>query len=312
MRIRPFKTLASPPKTEELCAATIGFFDGVHKGHRFLIEQLKELAADEGLPAAVITFRQHPQSLVQAGYKPALLNTPDEKLSLLSGLGIDICYLSDFTKELSQLGAQEFISGVLCRKLGVRQLLIGYDHRFGKNRAESFAHYVAYGRDCGLKVVQAKELPGFAEHVGSTFIRNLLAEGRMEEANRLLTYNYSLEGGVAEGNKLGREIGFPTANLDINDKNKIIPKDGVYAAWVHAGTEKYKGMVYIGKRPTVLAGGERRIEAHILDFSGDLYGKMLRLEFVNFLREDQTFKDLSGLKKQLCIDMGNTMHALMR
>lgn len=291
------------------CAA-IGFFDGVHLGHRFLIKQLKELAASESLPSAIITFRQHPRSVLQAGYQPALLTAPDEKLGLLSALGIDFCHLIDFTKELSQLSARDFIADILCKKLCLKQLLVGYDHRFGKNRAESFSDYVKYGRDYGLKVVRALELPGFAGHVGSTLIRKLLIEGRTEEANRLLSYNYSMEGKVVEGNQLGRKIGFPTANLDLNDKRKVIPKEGIYAVWVHIGTAKYRGMAYIGKRPTVVPDDEQRTEVHILDFSGDLYGTTLRLEFVKFLREDRTFNGLSGLKKQLLIDKGNTVDAL--
>ncbi|GHT66382.1 riboflavin biosynthesis protein [Bacteroidia bacterium] len=292
-------------------AATIGFFDGVHSGHRFLIKQLKDLADSEGLPSAVITFRQHPQSILQAGYKPELLCTLEEKISLLSSLDIDFCYLIDFSKELSQLSARAFISNILRKELNVKQLLIGYDHRFGKNRAEGFSDYVKYGQDYGLKVVQALELPSFVGHVSSTLIRNNLTAGNPEEANRLLSYNYSLEGKVIEGNKLGREIGFPTANIEINDKNKVIPKEGIYAASVHLGTEKYQGMAYIGKRPTIVSNGEQRIEVHIFDFSEDIYGKTLRLEFVKFLREDITFNGLSELKEQLFIDKENTIAAFL-
>jgi riboflavin kinase/FMN adenylyltransferase len=291
-------------------AATVGFFDGVHSGHRFLIEQLKNLADSKRLPSVVITFRQHPQSVLQTDYKPELLCTLDEKISLLSSLDIDFCYLIDFSKELSQLSASAFISDILRKKLGVKQLLTGYDHRFGKNRAEGFSDYVKYGREHGLEVVQASELPGSDVHVSSTLIRNKLAEGRLEEANRLLSYNYSLEGIVIEGNKLGREIGFPTANLEINDKNKVIPREGIYAAWVFLGTEKYQGMAYIGKRPTILPDGDQQIEVHILDFSDDIYGKTLRLEYVKYLREDRTFGNLSELKEQLFIDRENTQKAL--
>lgn len=287
-------------------AATIGFFDGVHSGHRFLIKQLRNLADSEGLPTAVITFRQHPQSVLQAGYKPELLCTLNEKIELLSSLDIDFCYLIDFSKELSQLSARSFISDILRKELNVKKLLIGYDHRFGKNRAEGFSDYVKYGQEYGLKVVQALELPGFASHVSSTLIRAKLIDSYLEEANQLLSYNYSLEGTVIEGNKIGREIGFPTANIEINDNNKVIPKEGIYAAYVHIGMEKYQGMAYIGKRPTVISNGEKRIEVHILGFSGNLYGKTLRLEFVKYLRKDKTFSNLSELKEQLFIDRVET------
>jgi len=286
-------------------AATIGFFDGVHSGHRFLIRQLRELADSAGLPATVITFRQHPQSVLQAGFQPELLCTLDERISLLSSLDIDYCYLIDFSKELSQLNAQTFISEILRKRLNVKQLLIGYDHRFGKNRAEGFPEYVKYGREYGLKVVQALELQGI--HVSSTLIRNKLVEGNLEEANQLLSYNYNLEGKVIEGNKLGREIGFPTANIEINDKNKVIPKEGIYAAWVHVGTAKYQGMAYIGRRPTVVSNGEQRIEVHILNFSNEIYGETIRLEFVKFLREDKTFGSLAELKEQLIKDKENIL-----
>ncbi|MDR2690826.1 MAG: riboflavin biosynthesis protein RibF [Dysgonamonadaceae bacterium] len=305
-----FTVHRSPPFTPSPSSAAIGFFDGVHVGHRFLIKQLKELAASAGLPSAVITFGQHPRSVLEAGYRPALLTAPDEKLKRLSALGIDFCHVIDFTKELSQLSARDFIADVLCKKLRLKQLLVGYDHRFGKGRAESFPDYVNYGRDYGLKVVRALELPGFAEHVGSTLIRQQLIEGRLEEANRLLSYNYSLEGKVVKGNQLGRRIGFPTANIEVNDKCKVIPKEGIYAVWVHVGTAKYRGMAYIGKRPTVVRDGERRVEVHILDFSSDLYGTALRLEFVKFLREDRTFDDLSGLKNRLLIDRELAVDAL--
>ena len=286
-------------------AATIGFFDGVHSGHRFLIRQLRELADSAGLPATVITFRQHPQSVLQAGFQPELLCTLDERISLLSSLDIDYCYLIDFSKELSQLNAQTFISEILRKRLNVKQLLIGYDHRFGKNRAEGFPEYVKYGREYGLKVVQALELQGI--HVSSTLIRNKLVEGNLEEANQLLSYNYNLEGKVIEGNKLGREIGFPTANIEINDKNKVILKEGIYAAWVHVGTAKYQGMAYIGRRPTVVSNGEQRIEVHILNFSNEIYGETIRLEFVKFLREDKTFGSLAELKEQLIKDKENIL-----
>jgi len=287
-------------------AATIGFFDGVHVGHRYLIEQLRDFADSAGLPAVVITFRQHPRYVLQADYKPGLLCTLEEKTELLSSLDIDYCYLIDFSKGLSQLSARTFISDILRKKLNIKQLLIGYNHRFGKDRTEGFSDYVKYGQEYGLEVVQALELPDFPTHVSSTLIRNKLTEGNLEEANRLLSYNYSLGGKVIEGNKLGRELGFPTANIEINDKNKVIPKEGIYAAWVHTGTEKHQGMAYIGKRPTVVSNGEQRIEVHILNFSDDIYGKTIRLEFVKFLREDRIFGDLSGLKEQLFIDKENT------
>jgi riboflavin kinase/FMN adenylyltransferase len=290
-------------------AATIGFFDGVHSGHRFLIEQLKKIAKSKGIPAAVITFQEHPQSVLHPASKPDLLTFSDEKLNYLASTGIDICFLMDFTKELSQLDAETFIEKILHEKLNIKYLLIGYNHRFGKNREAGFEEYLKYGAAYGISVVRAEELEGI--HVSSTAIRKQLYAGNVEEANRMLSYNYALTGIVIPGNKLGREIGFPTANLQIINEEKVIPGKGIYAAWVYIGREKYLGMAYIGTRPTVVSGGEQRVEVHILDFSGDLYGQTLKLEFLAFVREDKFFGSLTELKNQMLIDKGNIMKLTM-
>ena len=281
-------------------AATVGFFDGVHRGHRFLLEQLKIQADTHKLPSMVITFMQYPQSVLQPEIRPELLNTFNERIYRLSLSEIDYCLFLDFTQQLSQLSAKEFIQKKLKAELNVKLLLIGHDHRFGKNRTENFEDYTKYGKECGMEIVRASEFPDVS--ISSTYIRNCLSERKLKESNLMLSYNYRLEGKVIEGNRLGNKIGFPTANIEVNDKNKIIPGEGVYAAWVHCEQNKYGGMVYIGKRPTVAAFGEKRIEIHLFDFSGDLYGKTLQLEFVEFLREDKQFKSVEELRKQLCAD----------
>jgi len=289
-------------------AATIGFFDGVHAGHSFLLEQLKTQADAHRLPSMAITFLQHPQNVLRPESQPKLLNTFDEKINRLSLSGIDYCLLLDFTRSLSQLTAKEFIQKKLKEEWHVKLLLIGYNHRFGKNRTEGFEDYVKYGKKCGMEIIQALELPDI--YVSSTRIRNSLLEKNVKEANRMLSYFYSLEGKVIEGNRLGKKIGFPTANLDINDKNKIIPGEGVYAVRVHWGSKKYGGMVYIGERPTIAIHGEKRIEAHLFNFSGDLYGETLQLEFAEFLREDKQFESVESLKKQLFADREAAIRAL--
>ena len=286
-------------------AATIGFFDGVHTGHCFLLEQLKMQADARKLPSMAITFPQYPQSVLQTGTQPELLSTLNERIDRLSLSGIDYCLLLDFTLSLSQLTAKEFIQKKLKDEFHVRLLLIGYDHRFGKNRAEGFDDYVRYGKECGMEIIQAMKLPDVA--VSSTHIRNCLSDKRIKEANRMLSYHYRLEGKVIEGNRLGSKIGFPTANLE-SPKDKIIPGDGVYACWVNWNQKKYGGMVYIGKRPTVAISGEKRIEIHLFHFSGDLYGETILLEFVEFLREDKQFKNVEELKKQLCADREAAVH----
>jgi riboflavin kinase/FMN adenylyltransferase len=291
-------------------AATIGFFDGVHSGHRFLIEQLKKMAKSKGIPAAVVTFPEHPQSILHPQSKPDLLTCSDEKLNYLASTGIDICFLMDFTKELSLLDAETFIGEILHEKLNIKYLLIGYDHRFGKNREAGFEDYLKYGAAYGISVVRAEELAGI--HISSTAIRKQLYAGNIEKANRMLSYDYALTGIVIPGNKLGRKIDFPTANLQIINEDKVIPGKGIYAAWVYIGREKYLGMAYIGTRPTVVADGEQRIEVHILGFSGDLYGQTLRLEFFAFIREDKVFDSLTELKNQLIIDKESIMKTSLK
>ena len=289
-------------------AATIGFFDGVHAGHRFLLEQLKIQADAHKLPSMAITFLQHPRSVLQSGFQPKLLSTFDERIERLSLSGIDYCLPVDFTQSLSRLSAKEFIQKQLKEKWHVKLLLIGYDHRFGKNRAEGFEDYVKYGKECGMEIIHALELPDIP--VSSTKIRNCLLGKNIEKANRMLSYSYCLEGKVIEGNRFGGKIGFPTANLEITDKNKIIPGDGVYAARIYSGKKKYEGMVYIGNRPTVAVEGEKRIEANVFDFSGDLYGETLRLEFAGFIREDRQFGTVENLTKQLFADRNAAIKAL--
>ena len=289
-------------------AATIGFFDGVHAGHRFLLEQLKTQADTRKLPAMAITFPRHPRSVLQAEFQPELLNTYNERIERLALSGIDYCLLLDFTRSLSEMNAKDFIQKKLKEKWHVKLLLIGYDHRFGKNKAEGFNDYVKYGKECGTEIIQAPELSRIS--VSSTHIRNRLLEKNMKEANRMLSYFYRLEGKIIEGNRLGRKIGFPTANLEVNDKNKVIPGEGIYAARVYRNREKYAGMVYIGKRPTVTIHGEKRIEVHLFNFSGDLYGETLQLEFIEFLRDDKQFESVEELKKQLFADREAAIAAL--
>jgi riboflavin kinase/FMN adenylyltransferase len=290
--------------------ATIGFFDGVHAGHRFLIEQVVAVARERGLPSAVITFPIHPRKVLQQDFQPRLLNSFDEKLSLLAATTeIDFCFLLDFTPALAALSADAFIQQVLLVEFNVNTLIIGYDHRFGKDRTEGFEDYRQSGHACGMEVLQARVFPESDRHVSSTSIRNFLYRGEVCIANRLLGYYYQLDGQVISGNKLGRTIGFPTANIALSEKYKVIPRDGIYAVWVKIGEERYKGMAYIGTRPSVTPAGEQRIEVNVLDFSGDLYGCDIRIEFVKYLRDDMKFETLEDLKRQLEQDK---MQALIR
>lgn len=280
-------------------AATVGFFDGVHLGHRFLVKELKQIACQEGLRSAVITFPEHPRAVLQSDYQPKLLNTFDEKLSCLASTGVDACVVLDFTPQLACLTAQEFILDVLAARLHVKTLLVGYDHRFGHNRAEGFEQYVTYGAACGMKVIQASRFTEGDVAVSSSEIRRLLSECRVEEAARLLTYHYQLSGKVVTGYQVGRKLGFPTANIRVGDASKMIPGIGVYAVWVELAGKRYKGMLYIGSRPTLAEGNQISLEVNILNFSGDIYNKELTVSFVHYIRGDIKFGSLDELAEQL-------------
>jgi riboflavin kinase/FMN adenylyltransferase len=289
--------------------AAIGFFDGVHTGHRFLIDQVKEEAAKRKLLSAVITFPRHPRKVLQKDYQPALLCGFDEKTERLASTGIDYCVCFDFTTEISQLSAGDFMKDILKDKLSVNTLIIGYDNRFGHNREDGFADYKRYGSEIGIDVIEARELPG-EDHVSSSRIRKLLAEGYIRKAAKLLSYNYIISGKIVEGSKVGRTIGFPTANIQVWETYKVIPAFGVYAVYVHVNGQKYDGMLYIGRRPTLHNGDNISIEVNLFDFDGDLYNKELTVEFIDFVRPDEKFIDIDTLKKQIGDDKDTVMSVI--
>lgn len=284
---------------EKRLAATIGFFDGVHLGHKFLIDELKETAKARNLPSAVITFPEHPRAVLHTDYQPKLLNSFEEKLEQLASTEIDYCIVLDFTVELSHLTAQEFIRTVLADKLHVEALLIGYDHRFGHDRKDGFEQYVTYGAACGMEVIKASPYDEGQTVVSSSEIRKLLTECRVEEAARLLTYPYQLRGTIVDGYRVGRKLGFPTANIQVDEPFKIVPGIGVYAVWVYLKGERYKGMLYIGNRPTLDNGSNIALEVNILNFSGDIYNNQITVAFIYYVREDIKFDSLDELIEQL-------------
>lgn len=281
------------------CVATIGFFDGVHKGHRFLIRQVQRYSKECNLPSALITFTKPPRQIVQSGYKPELLTSLDEKMRLLDETGVDECLLLDFTKEMAQLSAREFMARILKEKFRVKVLVIGYDHRFGHNRSEGFQDYLDYGKELGIKVIHASQYLYKEEKVSSSIIRSVLGQGDIKSATELLGYPYCLTGTVVAGFHVGRTLNFPTANMKPDDPLKLIPEGGVYAVWVLLDGKRYMGMLNIGTRPTVNNGSNRTIETHILDFSQDIYGHKFQLQFVGRLRSEQKFQSLRALQEQL-------------
>ena len=289
--------------------ATIGFFDGVHLGHRFLIQQVKVAATQTGWQSSIITFPVHPRQVIQSDFQPQLLSSPEEKIELLASTGVDNCILLPFTRELSQLTAYEFMQ-LLYDKYKVRMLVIGYDHRFGHNRAETFEDYCRYGRELGIHIMQASAYTQEQDKVSSSAIRRALQTGDIRNATKFLGYHYYLEGTVVDGYKVGRKIGFPTANLRVDFPNKLIPSIGVYAVCVYVNGGKYKGMLNIGYRPTINNGTDLSIEVHILDFQGDIYHQKMRIEFIDFLRPEEKFHSVDELILQMQKDKEDTIRVL--
>ena len=285
--------------------ATIGFFDGVHLGHRHLLRQVIEVAQAYNQSSMVVTFAQLPRKVVNHdSCRYSLLTTTEEKLSLLKMVGISHCEVMDFTPELASLTAYEFMQ-LLRNKYQVHALLIGYDHRFGHNRSEGFEDYVNYGKELGIDVIQATEYPA----VSSSRIRELLLSGDLQEANKCLGYPYMLRGQVVSGFHVGQTLGFPTANLQVTAE-KLIPANGVYAVMVDLDGKRYQGMLNIGTRPTLANGDERSIEVHIFDFHNDIYNKELRLSLIKRTRGEVKFDTKEQLTLQLQQDAAEIKNIL--
>ncbi|AHF12572.1 riboflavin kinase [Barnesiella viscericola DSM 18177] len=282
--------------------AALGVFDGVHRGHRAVIARVESEAAARGLSSAVITFRAHPQQVLRPQVPFRMLTSPEERETLLRQTGIDRVIFLDFTREMSLLSAFDFLQ-ILSSHYRVKGLIIGYDHRFGHNRAEGFDDYVKYGQRLGMEILHADELVTDAGPVSSSIIRELLIKGDLTTANHLLSYPYTLHGKVVNGFHVGRELGFPTANIDIDYPDKLIPANGVYAARiVLPDGNRYNGMLNIGNRPTLNRPNDYSIEANLFDFSGNLYGLSLAVELIRYMRPEQTFADITALRAQLVAD----------
>lgn len=295
------------------CFATIGFFDGVHLGHRCLIEQLQRNAMAAGMQPMVVTFANHPRETLGLG-APPLLTTTAERLALLREAVGGLVEVLDFTPQMARLTSREFMSEILL-PLGVHGLLVGYNHRFGSDRDTTFDQLRDYANALGIRVLRANPLQG--DKVSSTRIRQAVSLGQMDEAACWLGRSYTLTGSVTHGQRIGRTLGFPTANI-VPPADKLLPADGVYIGRVTIPIEggakdtSYPAVVNIGMRPTIEALGRRTIEAHIPDFSGDLYGCTLTLTIDRRLRDERQFPDLTTLKAQIeadtaaCLDFYST------
>ncbi|MDE6689007.1 MAG: bifunctional riboflavin kinase/FAD synthetase [Prevotella sp.] len=280
-------------------AATVGVFDGVHLGHRYLLARLKDEAGKQGLQSMVITFERLPRQTVQLGWQPELITTLSEKLRLLSEIGIDTTVVLRFDRQMAALSARDFMGNVLYRQLGVRLLLTGYDNRFGHDRTEGGEAYRLYGSEIGIRVLCGDPLTVGTAYASSSRIRQLLKDGRVEEARQCLGRSYVLHGRVVHGEQIGRKIGFPTANIEPDDNCKIIPKDGVYVVTAQMGDlPMMRGVMNIGIRPT-FNGDRRTIEVNIFDEMGDFYGKDISIQFIGRLRDEQQFPSAEALAEQI-------------
>ena len=296
----PVPYAAEPLQPLDRCVATIGFFDGVHRGHRFLIDALKQEAQRRSRQSMVITFDRHPRQVLQPQWHPQLLTTLEEKTNLLKETGIDVLVILRFDAQMAQLSARDFMQQVLQKRFGADVLLTGYDNRFGHNREEGFDDYVRFGKEIGMDVVCAKPLAEDGQCFSSSLVRRMLTEGRVEETTRCLGRPYQLTGSVVHGERIGRTLGFPTANLQLHDDCRMVPANGVYAvrvSWEQNPIPR-PGMMNIGTRPT-FDGQRQTLEVNVFHLNEDLYGHQLEVAFVDRLRGERRFDSTEALKEQL-------------
>jgi riboflavin kinase/FMN adenylyltransferase len=296
--MKVYRSIQDLPKIKN-AIVTQGTFDGVHAAHKVIINRLKELAQQNEGETVVITFDPHPRLvLFPDDQSLKLLHTLDEKIDALDKSGIDHLVIIPFTKEFSKLTSLQFIRDIIVNQIGTKILVIGYNHRFGNNREGSFEHLKKYSPLYGFDIVEISEQEVDEVAVSSTRIRKALLSGDIITANKYLGKKYALQGTVLHGKKLGRTIGFPTANIHVSDKNKLIPNDGVYAVYVIVNNKKYRGMLNSGYRPTV-DGVNYSIEVHLFDFNEDIYNQFITIEYVDKLRDEIKFMNLDSLRNQL-------------
>lgn len=287
---------------------TIGIFDGVHLGHAQILERLKKIAAETGGETVVVTLWPHP--LLVLGKKPndiQLLSTLDEKINLIGKHGIDNLIILPFTRDLANVTYREFIQNYLISRIRAKHIIVGYNHHFGKDRKGGFEQLKDMAE--GSKFSVERQNPVMIENkiVSSSAIRQLISEGDVSLAGKLLGYHYSVEGRVVKGKEIGKRLGFPTANISVNDENKLIPLTGVYAVNVEVGNIFYNGMMNIGIRPTIAEQVHNlTIEVHILHFNSDIYNRDIRLHFIERIRDEKKFRNTDELVEQLKCDKAKT------
>lgn len=293
---------------------TIGTFDGVHLGHRQVISRLKKIADSVNGESVIFTFYPHPRLVVSPEENNLrLLTTRDEKIELLKEIGIDHLVVFPFTSEFSKLSYEDFVRTVLVEKMNISHLVVGYDHKLGRNREGNYTVLKELSKELHFTIEQLDVLLMEDVNVSSTKIRQSLETGNVARANRYLGYDYTLTGKVIAGNQLGRKLGFPTANIETLDEHKLIPHDGVYAVRVKVDDAYYKGMLNIGTRPTISHNADHRsIEVHIFDFNEDIYLHELTLYFVGKIRDEHKFDSVNALREQLEKDQESAQKILSR
>lgn len=304
-----FHGTADLPKFKN-ASITIGTFDGVHQGHKSILQALVASASASGGESVVITFHPHPRKLLFPQQSLKVLTPLTEKLALLKTSGIDHIVVIPFTEAFSTLSASAYIHDFLVAKFQPAHIVIGYDHHFGQDRKGNIDLLRAYSTACGYAVDEIPAQLIEQAAISSTKIRHAIASGDIDTANAMMERPYLLSGTVIEGNKLGRTIGYPTANLKVSDEDQLIPANGVYACIATVSDMSYKAMVNIGYRPTVTDEKQLNIEAHILDFAQDIYGQSLSLNFIKKMRNEERFPSLDALKAQLAQDKTNTHEVL--
>lgn len=286
---------------------TLGTFDGVHVGHRKIIERLLFSAKELNCESLVLTFFPHPRMVLQKDSDVKLLNTIEEKSDLLAKTGLDNLVIHPFDQAFSRLTAEEFVKNILVDAFNIKKIIIGHDHRFGRNRTANIDDLIAFSKiyDFEVEQISVQEINDVA--VSSTKIRNAILDGNIELANKYLNYNYFFVGKIVKGKQLGRTIGFPTANFELENNYKLIPENGVYVVESQINQKKVFGMMNIGFNPTV-GGNAKTIEVYYFDFDDDLYNKKISVSILHRLRSEQKFDSLEALKKQLNLDKSASLN----
>lgn len=292
---------------KEGTVVTIGTFDGVHIGHQKIIKRLIKTGEQFGLKSVILTFFPHPRMVLQKDSNIKLINTIEERHRILNDLGLDYLLIKEFTQEFSRLSAEDFVKQILVDKLHARKVIIGYDHRFGRNRNADINDLKKFGEAYGFEVeeISAQDIDDVS--VSSTKIRTALQEGDIAKANAYLGYSFMLTGVVAKGKGLGRQLNYPTANIQIAEDYKLIPKQGAYIVSSKINDNTFFGMMNIGTNPTV-NGRQQTIEVHFFDFDADIYGETIQIDLLQRIRDEQKFESVEALKTQLSLDKQTALH----